>query len=269
MIRIDGRKINTKVGENLKNEIGKRNIVPSLGILFVGTDAASDSFTKVKKRFGEKYGFQVNILNLAEEVGVDEIKSQLKKLQDENDSVIVQLPLPGKYKEHTCEILNEIKKEKDVDNLNDGDFEAPIVLALQKVFADIELVDLDTNFKKQKIGIVGLGQVVGLPIKNFLEKSGYRVEIIKKGEFLKLESCDTVISGIGQAHYIKKEFLKSGCILVDYGCSFISTDGSNGVAGDFDPECYEICKYYTPVPGCMGPLVVASLFENVFRAKIG
>ncbi len=258
-IAIDGKKINKEIGESLFVKIKNKNIKPKLGILCVGEDSASLSFINVKKKFGEKYGFTVNILKLSENVFMDEIKLSLNNLQKENDAVIVQLPLPENLKKNTEEILNFIEKEKDVDNLNDGNFTAPIVLALEKVLNEVKIF----NYGEAKFGIVGLGQVVGLPIKKYLEENNLQFVVVGKDEHEKLIDCDVVISGVGSPFLIKKEFIKESAILIDYGCSFV-----NGKAcGDFDPETFSKASYYTPVPGCMGPLVVASLFENVLKAN--
>jgi len=260
---IDGRKINQEIGEGLKAKIELKNIKPSLGILCVGEDKASLSFINVKKRFGERYGFAVNILNLKEDTGILEIKEHLEKLQSQNDGVIVQLPLPENLEVYTDEVLSCIKKDKDVDDLNVGNFKAPIVLALNKI---MEYVETDTNdefnFHQKVIGIVGLGQVVGLPIKTFLENNNYKIEIIEKGQHEKIKNCEVVISGVGIPDLIKSESIRPGSVLVDYGCSYV-----DGVAtGDFDKKCFAVSSYYTPVPGCMGPLVVACLFENLLKA---
>jgi len=260
-MQIDGKAINQQIGQSLNEQINEKGVVPRLGILCVGDDPASLSFINVKKKFGQNFGFEVNILNIKEETEVSEVKAKLMELQSQNDSVIVQLPLPAKFRDETQNILSTIEKTKDVDNLNEGDFEAPIVLALEEVFKIIPPFG-----KGEKIGLIGLGQVVGMPIKNYLDKDhqnkNYSLEIIKKGEESKLKSCDVVISGVGKPFLIKKEMLKEGCVLVDYGCSFV--DGK--ACGDFDQDCFEIASYYTPVPGCMGPLVVACLFKNVLKS---
>lgn len=268
MKAIDGKFINQEIGSQLRFLIDSKNLKPSLGILCVGNDTASFSFIKVKKKFGEMFGFSVNILNLSEEISIEEIKDNLINLQNKNDAVIVQLPLPEKFKDNTESILGVLEKEKDVDDLNSGNFIAPIVLALNKVMEYIEANSLESfNFHDLKFGIVGLGQVVGLPIKEFLENNNYSVSVIKKDEHEKLLECDVVISGVGKPFLIKKEFIKEGSILIDYGCSF-ATDPRGAVVacGDFDPECLVKAKFYTPVPGCMGPLVVACLFENVLKS---
>jgi methylenetetrahydrofolate dehydrogenase (NADP+)/methenyltetrahydrofolate cyclohydrolase len=57
---------------------------------------------------------------------------------------------------------------------------------------------------------------------------------------------------------MKPEMLKKGVILVDAGTS----ESAGEIAGDADPACAEKCALFTPVPGGVGPLAVAKLFEN-------
>jgi len=250
---IDGKEINRKTGENLQRQIIERNLKPSLGILCVGTDKASLSFINVKKRFGEKYGFVVNVIFLGEQVSVEEVKQSLLKMQIENDGIILQLPLPEKFKNETEEILQIIDEKKDVDNLNGKSyFESPIILSLKKVLPP----------KFEKVGIVGMGKVVGQPIARFCKSKNYNFVEIGEGEFEKIKGCDVVISAIGIPHIIKSEFISEGGVLIDYGCSYLD----DKLCGDFDPVCYEIAKSYIPVPGGMGPIVVACLFENTLKS---
>jgi methylenetetrahydrofolate dehydrogenase (NADP+)/methenyltetrahydrofolate cyclohydrolase len=271
--RIDGKKISEEIGQKLFLELQEKKIVGkiSLGILCVGKDLASLTFINVKKKFGEKYGFQVNILQLPEPefykledyTGFkDEVVRQLRNLQSRNDAVIVQLPLPESLKIFTDEILSCVEKEKDVDNLNNGVFKAPIVLALENIFKEVGSIS-----KEKVIGIVGLGAVVGQPIYKYLESEGYKVMKISRSTFSYIHKCDVVISGVGSPFLIKKEDIKSGAVLIDYGCSYAGIDGTQKMCGDFDSECFSKASFYTPVPGCMGPLVVASLFENVLKSK--
>ena len=53
--------------------------------------------------------------------------------------------------------------------------------------------------------------------------------------------------------------IKEGAVLIDAGTS--ESDGA--IVGDADPECAEKCSIFTPVPGGVGPLAVAVLFENI------
>lgn len=252
---IDGKKINEEIGRKLLEEIKKLDVQPSLGILCVGDDPASLSYLKMKKEFGETYGFLVNLYNLDGEITEREVIKKIENMQTENDGVMLQLPLPVNLKESTLKILENIKCEKDVDVLTKKSlFISPIVLSLQKV----------CDLQNKKVAVVGLGKLVGLPIRDFLKENKFNYVEVLKCEYEKIKDCDVVISGIGKANAISSQFIKDGVVLVDYGW-----DKVDGVlTGDFAQECYSKCYSYTPVPGGMGPIVVACLFSNVLEAKI-
>ncbi len=251
---IDGKKINEQIGLELQNKIHELKTQPHLGILCVGEDPASISYLKMKKEFGEKYGFIVNLNYLNENSSKDNIIEKLELMQTENDGVMLQLPLPKKLKNDTEEILESILEDKDVDVLTKKSiYTSPIVTSLLKV----------AKLEDKKIAIVGLGRLVGLPIRDYLKKENLNFVEVLKGEYEKIKDCDIVISGVGKANVIGAEFIKDGSMLIDYGW-----DKIGGVlVGDFQKECYEKASSYTPVPGGMGPIVVACLFENVLKAK--
>jgi methylenetetrahydrofolate dehydrogenase (NADP+)/methenyltetrahydrofolate cyclohydrolase len=90
-----------------------------------------------------------------------------------------------------------------------------------------------------------------------------------KDDLNDLKNFNIIVSCVGIPNLIKKEMLRDGSILIDYGCSYLEKEnGDKVLSGDFDVGCYENSKYYTPVPGGMGPIVVASLFENVVNCGI-
>ncbi len=255
MKMIDGKKINEQIGEDLLAQTNKLQINPSLGILCVGDDKASLSFMNVKKKFGEKYGFTVSLYKLDENVSKKDILEKIDEMEENSNAVIVQLPLPEKFKEDTNEIVEKINVKKDADNLTGKHFyESPIILALQKVLPE----------KFSKVAIVGMGKVVGIPVKEYCEAKNIEYVEVKKGEYEKIKDCDVVVSAVGVPHFIKKEYIMEGACLIDYGCSY---KGDN-LSGDFDPECFEIASKYTPVPGGMGPIVVSCLFLNVLKSCV-
>lgn len=259
--KIDGKKIGEAIGEKLFLQLQEKNLIGkiSLGILCIGQDAVSMSYRNGKEKFGEKFGFIVNTERFENVENAVFVKEKLLEMQSKNDAVILQLPLPEFLKDDTDDILSILEKSKDVDDLNNGDFVAPIVLALQNVIKYIE--DSGEDISKKTFAIVGLGQVVGMPIKNYLEKNNYNFIIINKDNHDKIKECDIVISGVGIPNLITPDLIKENSILIDYGCSYVE----NKLYGDFDKSCYEKAAYYTPVPGCMGPLVVANLFSNVLK----
>jgi methylenetetrahydrofolate dehydrogenase (NADP+)/methenyltetrahydrofolate cyclohydrolase len=74
-----------------------------------------------------------------------------------------------------------------------------------------------------------------------------------------LRGADLIVSGAGSPHLVKPDMLKEGVVLIDAGTS----ESGGAIVGDADPACADKCSLFTPVPGGVGPLAVACLFDNV------
>lgn len=184
---------------------------------------------------------------------------------DGADAIIIQLPLPGRVNQK--EICDSIPIEKDADVLSsaarasfeNGDEDAllpPVVGAIHEIFAHANV-----QIKGKKAVVIGNGWLVGNPSAVWLKQQGAEVEVVtSKTENLAavLRTADSIVSGTGSPHLIKPDMLKQGAILVDAG----SSESNGTLAGDADPACAKMCSLFTPVPGGVGPIAVAKLFEN-------
>lgn len=178
---------------------------------------------------------------------------------DEADAIIVQLPLPEGT--DTSAVLNSIPIEKDADVLSTVAREQrrllpPVVGAIDEIFkySNVEV-------KNKKAVIVGRGFLVGTPTAAWLEQEDAQVALVSSRDpslFFLLREADIIVSGAGSPHRIKSDMLKEGVVLIDAGTS----ESSGKIVGDADPACAEKCSIFTPVPGGVGPLAVAKLFEN-------
>ena len=74
------------------------------------------------------------------------------------------------------------------------------------------------------------------------------------------EGIDIIISGAGAPGLIKPDMIKSGVIILDAGTS----ESLGRVVGDAELACAERAEVFTPVPGGLGPVTVAVLFQNLF-----
>ncbi len=179
------------------------------------------------------------------------------------DAAIIQLPTPPE----AMVLLDSIEVGKDADVLSKsarekfgrGDTDAllpPVVGAIAEIFERYAVA-----VAGKRVVVVGAGFLVGAPSTLWLKQKGALVEVAtSKTEDLAgtLRSADIIISGVGSPHLIKPDMLKEGVVLIDAG-----TSESGGVlAGDADPACESLCSLFTPVPGGIGPLAVAKLFEN-------
>ncbi len=204
----------------------------------------------------------------AEEAGCIFETRQLGANYDNADAVIVQLPVPAGVNQK--EICDRIPVMKDADVLSSAAREKfekedpdallpPVVGAVREIF-----LQNNVDAKGKKTVVIGAGFLVGSPVATWLKQRGAIVEIITDpSEFavarVALATADIIVSGAGSPHLIKPEMLKQGVVLIDAGTSELGGE----VVGDADPACAEKCSIFTPVPGGVGPLAVARLFENV------
>jgi methylenetetrahydrofolate dehydrogenase (NADP+)/methenyltetrahydrofolate cyclohydrolase len=186
-------------------------------------------------------------------------------LSADADAVIAQLPLPaGVNAKEVCDAIS-ISEDADVlsisarEKFDRGDACAllpPVVAAVREIF-----IQNSVEMKGKKAVVVGEGWLVGKPCATWLEQQGGDVEVVTRtaGNLISaLSSADILISGAGSPHFIKPEMLKQGVILIDAGTS----ESGGAIAGDADPACADVCLLFTPVPGGVGPLAVACLFDN-------
>ncbi len=78
-----------------------------------------------------------------------------------------------------------------------------------------------------------------------------------------LRYADILVSAIGKAHFISRDMVKPGAVVIDVGINQL-----NGkLVGDVDFEpVKEVASAISPVPGGVGPMTIATLMENTYRA---
>ena len=195
--------------------------------------------------------------------GCDFAESSDTNFFTDADAAIVQLPTNAEG----ATLLEHIPLDKDADVLSkkareafargdDGALLPPVVAAVREIFRTHGV-----DAKGKQAVVLGDGWLVGNPCAIWLGQQGATVTTLtkeSKDTAAVLRTADIIISGVGVPHLITPDNLKEGVILIDAG-----TSESNGeVAGDADPACAGKCSVFTPVPGGVGPIAVACLFEN-------
>ena len=215
---------------------------------------ATRSYLKIKERS-------------AAEAGCDFEVARSLEFPPDASAVIVQLPLPNGV--DTKEICNSILIEKDADVLSTaarekferGDTDAllpPVVGAVKEIlkFGNVEV-------KGKQAVVIGAGFLVGAPMATWLRQQGAEVKVLtiessQEDLVAALAKAVIIVSGAGSPHLIKPEMIQQGLALIDAGTS----ESSGKIVGDADPSCAAKCSLFTPVPGGVGPIAVAMLFEN-------
>jgi len=258
---IDGRKIRDELVDSLKSNFASIGGAV-LAVVWVGDDPASEKFIAQKKRLAELVGVDLRLFEYEEDIEQTDLENVISRLANDSeiDGIIVQLPLPKKI--DVQKIIDLIPSSKDVDALGkEAIFLSPVVSAIKEI---LEYYKID--FLHKKILVAGQGKLVGRPVAIWLAGLGADVSVLdEKTKDIRqiLSTADIIISGVGKSGLITPDLIKEGVILIDAGTS----EQGGRLAGDIDPACYQKASLYTPVPGGVGPVVLAMLFKNLFENR--
>lgn len=264
----DGKQASLDLQSELQSRIKKLSHTPVLAIISIATHPSITSFIKIKRKFAEAAGITIQEFDFPESAEENELVKKIQELSENNlcDGIIVQLPLPKNF--DVIRILNTIPPHLDVDVLGLQAWNTFITTSnpLPPVAGAIAYIlkSSQIHITDKKVVIVGRGKLVGIPVTQWFIHQGVNPVVvdIETDEVTRLKlykDADIIISGIGLPHHLKPEYFKEGVILIDAGTS----EQSGALAGDCNPTCASIASLYTPVPGGVGPLTVATLFQNV------
>jgi len=248
---IDGKQIAADILARTKARAAKLSHRPKV-VAIVGEETpATRSYLKIKERAAVEAGCAFETRALGSDYS-------------DADAVIVQLPLPAGSDQK--EILDAIPSEKDADVLSafsrlqfENDELDTLVPPVAGAVAEI-LKAGKVDVKEKRAVVIGSGWLVGAPVAILFAQLGADVSTItlEAGDLGMLKDADLIVSGAGSPGLIKPEMIKEGVVLIDAGTS----ESSGKVVGDADPACAAKCSLFTPVPGGVGPIAVAKLFEN-------
>jgi methylenetetrahydrofolate dehydrogenase (NADP+)/methenyltetrahydrofolate cyclohydrolase len=120
----------------------------------------------------------------------------------------------------------------------------------------------------QRAVVVGRSRIVGRPVALLLLQNHATVTIAHS-QTVDLptitRTADILVAATGKRGLISGQHVKPGAIVIDVG---ITRDPQTGkLTGDVDRATVEpVAQALTPVPGGVGPMTVAMLLVNTYRA---
>lgn len=272
MTLLDGKRIAAEIRGELREEVSAMRKKPSLAVVLIGNDPASEIYVRGKIKACEEVGIASHSYRLPESATQEEAEELVRSLAQDSEinGVLVQLPLPKGL--NADRILNLIPSEKDVDGFSPFNF-GKIALGEDAVSACtpqgiIELLSrYQIEIQGKRAVVVGRSKIVGRPIAMLLLNRDATVTIChSRTENLK-EECrraDILIAAIGKAGFITADMIKEGAVVVDVG---INRSENGKLYGDVDFEgAKEKAAFITPVPGGVGPMTIAMLLKNTVEA---
>lgn len=254
----------------VKRRAGEINWTPTLGIVLVGEDKASEIYVENKIKKAAACGIKTNLHKLPATVSEKELLALIERLNEDRnvDGFIVQSPLPNHIDE--TKVMESINPEKDVDgwtSVNLGRMFIGMNSFLPATPAGVVrmLEYYNIPIEGRHAVIVGRSNVVGKPLAILLLSKNATVTICHSktknlSEYTR--SADILIAAVGLPGLIKADMVKKGAVVIDVGITRIGEK----IRGDVEFE--EVIKKAdcSPVPGGVGPMTVAMLLNNVVLA---
>ncbi|MFH1170971.1 MAG: tetrahydrofolate dehydrogenase/cyclohydrolase catalytic domain-containing protein [bacterium] len=269
---LDGRRCAENIRTALKPRIARLKTKPGLAIVQVGENPESLLYVRLKERAAAELGIRFEKHLLLATAEQQEVLATVQKLSGRGDihGIVVQLPLPDSLNTET--VLSAVALEKDVDGLHPAFQRAlqrgertPWLPALQQSILSL-LTEGRVVLRGKTALLLAKSKEFRLTLGAVLRRQGCS---ILESETLEnaveqLRSADIVITALGTPHALRDEKLETGTVCIDVGLEKLP-DGS--VAGDFaGPADPPHVAAYSPVPGGIGPVTVASLLANTVAA---
>jgi methylenetetrahydrofolate dehydrogenase (NADP+)/methenyltetrahydrofolate cyclohydrolase len=268
---LDGKKCSEKRLELLKEKIEESGLYPRLATVIVGSDPASQMYVRMKHRACERVGIGSVGIELPADATTETVLDAVNRLNEDPDinGILVQLPLPKGI--DTERIIGAIFPGKDVDGYHPENM--GLLFSGKPRFSSCTPQGIMTLLEEYGIPVAGARAIVvgrsidvGRPMAALLLNADATVTICHsrtKDLSEELKRADILVSAIGKAHFITPAMVKQGAVVIDVGINQL--DGK--LVGDVDFAAVSaIASAITPVPGGGGPMTIATLMENTFRA---
>ncbi|MEK6557433.1 MAG: bifunctional methylenetetrahydrofolate dehydrogenase/methenyltetrahydrofolate cyclohydrolase FolD [Candidatus Margulisiibacteriota bacterium] len=272
---IDGKMHAQKMRARLANELKvlvSKGIHPSLTVIIVGDNPASQTYVANKEKQAKEVGIRSQVIRLSADSTQNELLQILATLNQDPSihGILVQLPLPRHIDED--QVILALDPLKDVDGFHPINV-GRLVMGHPQAFVPctpagvLELLrEYRVELTGKEVVIVGRSNIVGKPlIQLFLQQNA--TVTVCHSKTVNLENvtkrADVLVVAIGKDHFIQAKHVQKGAIVIDVGINRI--DGKLFGDVDFDSVA-PVASLITPVPGGVGPMTIAMLLRNTLKA---
>jgi methylenetetrahydrofolate dehydrogenase (NADP+)/methenyltetrahydrofolate cyclohydrolase len=270
---LDGKKLARKIEIELKHRVARIRVraggqVPVLATILVGDDPASATYVRMKGNACKRVGMDSLKILLPEETSTRELLAEIEKLNADPHvhGILLQHPVPAHVQERTC--FDRISLEKDVDGVTVHGFGlmamgasaygAATPAGIMKL-----LLHYDIPLEGRNAVVIGRSPILGKPMAMMLLNANATVTIChSRTRNLPriLRSADIVVGAVGQPEFIKADWIAGNAVVIDAGYH-------PGPVGDVElPAVVHRCAAYTPVPGGVGPMTIATLITQTVES---
>lgn len=268
---MDGKALKNEILSCLAEETKTLAKVPTLCVIQVGDNAASNVYINQKRKMCNEIGYNFIHEKYDDSITEEELLKNIDRFNsnDNIDAILVQMPLPSRINKKN--IQNAVSKYKDVDGLNDNNI-IDLINGRDALYpctacGIVSLLDkYGVTLEGSNVVIVGRSSLVGMPLFHMLENRNATVTLChSKTRNLQAitKNADIIISATGVKGLIKEDMVGDNTVIIDVGI----TRENGKLYGDVDFDSVsKKASLITPVPGGVGPMTIASLAQNVLKA---
>jgi len=275
---IDGKAIASQVLSEVAadvRELAKQNILPTLVVVLVGEDPASQVYVRNKILRAKEAGIRSLEHRLPETTSQAELLALIDELNADPtvNGILVQLPVPAHINESA--VVQAIDPIKDVDGFHrhnvGGLVQGQEVLTPCTPSGCMRLLqDTCGDLSGLHAVVIGRSNIVGKPMATLLLQAHCSVSVVHSRSVDAPALCrlaDIVVAAVGRPQMIDASWLKPGAVVIDVGINRIETELGSRLVGDVDYESARtVASAITPVPGGVGPMTIAYLLKNTVIA---
>jgi methylenetetrahydrofolate dehydrogenase (NADP+)/methenyltetrahydrofolate cyclohydrolase len=241
---------------------------PILATILVGDDPASATYVKMKGNACRRVGMESRRVHLPAGASTRELLAAIDALNGDSDvhGILLQHPVPKQIDERAA--FDRIRLEKDVDGVTSAGFGR---MALGgRAFGSATPAGILRLLDHYEIALAGLRAVVlgrspilGKPMAAMLVNRDATVTVChsKTRDLPALvREADLLVAAVGRPEFVRADWIRTGAVIVDAGYH------PPGV-GDVElAAAIPRCAAYTPVPGGVGPMTIATLIAQTVEA---
>lgn len=271
---LDGKALSQKILEEIKKEVPNLTKKPHLAVILVGNDPASRIYVNNKKKTALNLGIKSTVIELPEDTAEEVLLNKIEELNKDKEvtGILVQMPLPSHIDKD--KVVCAIDPKKDVDCFTPENV-GKLALGMKPYFYPVTpqgiLIMLDYYgypVEGKHVVVVGRSNIVGKPMVQMLLRRNATVTVCHShtqnlDDIIK--TADIIISAVGKK-VVRCKMVKYKSVLVDVG---ISRDANGKLTGDLNfsgfnntNEILNFVEAFSPVPGGVGPMTIASLMLN-------
>ncbi|GIP35268.1 bifunctional 5,10-methylenetetrahydrofolate dehydrogenase/5,10-methenyltetrahydrofolate cyclohydrolase [Paenibacillus sp. J2TS4] len=263
--------IRRSIAENAGRIREQQGTEIKMAVVLVEGDPASLAYAKAKQRWAARLGIGFDWVRLNPDVTEEELIMRIHALNSDVTvhGILLELPLPHHLSART--VIEKIAPWKDVDGLTSGNrmanqTGAPGLYPATPLSCVRLLEHYGYALEGKHAVVVGRGETVGMPLLHLLLRNNATVTVCHSRTpdlSVPLRQADFLFAAAGRRGLISEELVHPNLVAIDAG---INETEDGQLAGDIALEAIGSLKAMSPVPGGVGTLTTAILFENLLKA---